>query len=112
MYIDGAAKDQMATTLLEQHFLRCLVTVGLEHTVSLLFRLIGEICQLDKLVSSCVAHFLSMIDSVLYLFKCSEMYVNEPVCIPCSLKKISRLAVSLQNAGWKGRCCSCRGFFV
>ncbi len=55
---DGAANVQKAGALIEQHFPRCTVIVGIEHTVSLLFgkvmavRPMQEMCQFAKLVSN------------------------------------------------------------
>ena len=57
---DGAANVQKAGALMEQHFPRCTVIVGVEHTVSLLFgkvmavRPMQEMCQFAKLVSNIV----------------------------------------------------------
>ena len=57
---DGAANVQKAGALIEQHFPRCSVIVGIEHTVSLLFgkvmavRPMQEMCQFAKLVSNVV----------------------------------------------------------
>ena len=57
---DGAANVQKAGSLMEQHFPRCTVLVGIEHTVLLLFgkvmavRPMHEMCQFAKLMSNVV----------------------------------------------------------
>ena len=57
---DGAANVQKAGALMEQHFPRCTVIVGIEHTVSLLFgklmavRPMLVMCNFAKLVSNFV----------------------------------------------------------
>ncbi len=57
---DGAANVQKAGALMEQHFPRCTVIVGIKHTVSLLFgklmavRPMLEMCKFAKLVSNVI----------------------------------------------------------
>ena len=64
---DGTAGVQKAGILMGQHFPRCSVIVGLEHTVSLLFRKVmalrqmHEMCKFAKLVRSCIDQFLEYV---------------------------------------------------
>ena len=46
---DGASNVQKAGSLIEQYFPRCTVSVGVEHTVSLLFGKVMAICPMKEL---------------------------------------------------------------
>ena len=124
---DGAANVQKAGALMEQHFPRCTVIVGIEHTFVLLFgeviagRPMQEMCQFAKLVSYVIDvilfldAMLAIINMYFTFFYSSEMYLDLPDMLPMQcLRKYPRFTTMVGfcsslnhlNAGWEGRHCN------
>ena len=122
---DGASNVQKADSLIEQPFPCCTESVGVEHTVSLLFgkimaiRPMKELCGFAKKVGCqvCmytleVAHsnilFLPRFSSGKSLVQCDMYHVQSSErSVKCTTMVRRFCSLSLQSAGWVERPSNC-----